>query len=110
MFALLFALRHNTCMLSTNTKTRFSGSDYQPVRDDVRLSTQLLRVWNAVCTGRWLTLGELESLTGDPPASISAQLRHLRKAKFGAHGVEKEYVGNGLYKYRVIANDVSLVR
>lgn len=97
-------------MPSTNSKTRFNGSDYQATRDDVRLSTQLLRVWNAVCTGRWLTLSEIEALTGDPPASISAQLRHLRKPRFGAHTLEKEYIGYGLYKYRVIPNDVSLVR
>ncbi|KKL56177.1 hypothetical protein LCGC14_2247980, partial [marine sediment metagenome] len=35
------------------------------------------------------TLCEIEDLTGDPPASISAQLRHLRKERFGAHTVER---------------------
>src|SRR2546425_13353391 len=37
----------------------------------------------------WLTLDELAKLTHYPPASISAQLRHLRKPQYGAFLVEK---------------------
>src|SRR6266849_8871062 len=37
----------------------------------------------------WLTLDELARLTHYPPASISAQLRHLRKPQYGAFVVEK---------------------
>lgn len=37
----------------------------------------------------WLTLEELARLTHYPPASISAQLRHLRKQEFGGYEVEK---------------------
>ena len=37
----------------------------------------------------WLTLDELAKLTQYPPASISAQLRHLRKPQFGGFAVEK---------------------
>ena len=37
----------------------------------------------------WLTLDELAKLTHYPPASISAQLRHLRKPSFGAYAVVK---------------------
>lgn len=37
----------------------------------------------------WLTLEELAKLTHYPPASISAQLRHLRKQEFGGYEVEK---------------------
>jgi|SRR5690242_1485333 hypothetical protein len=37
----------------------------------------------------WLTLDELAMLTHYPPASISAQLRHLRKQEFGGYEVEK---------------------
>jgi hypothetical protein len=37
----------------------------------------------------WLTLDELAKLTKYPPASISAQLRHLRKPPHGAFVVEK---------------------
>ena len=37
----------------------------------------------------WLTLDELAKLTHYPPASISAQLRHLRKPQYGGFVVEK---------------------
>ena len=37
----------------------------------------------------WLTLDELAKLTHYPPASISAQLRHLRKPENGGYVVEK---------------------
>lgn len=39
--------------------------------------------------GNWLTLRELALVTGFGEASISAQLRHLRKPEFGAFVVEK---------------------
>src|SRR5207245_9609158 len=48
---------------------------------DVMLSAQQCETW--------LTLDELAKLTHYPPASISAQLRHLRKAEFGGYAVEK---------------------
>jgi len=37
----------------------------------------------------WLTLDELAKLTHYPPASISAQLRHLRKPRYGSFPVVK---------------------
>ncbi|HXN94922.1 MAG TPA: hypothetical protein VN879_10475 [Candidatus Acidoferrales bacterium] len=38
----------------------------------------------------WLTLDELAKLTHYPPASISAQLRHLQKPEYGGFVVEKQ--------------------
>lgn len=89
---------------------RFAGSDYQAMRDDPRLTGQLLRIWSLVRDGAWRTLNQIASRTGDPQPSISAQLRHLRKARFGQHTVEKRYLDEGLYEYRVIANNATLVR
>jgi len=37
----------------------------------------------------WMTLREMEGKTQFPPASISAQLRHLRKKKYGGWTVER---------------------
>src|SRR5437868_14267751 len=37
----------------------------------------------------WLTLDELARMTSYPPASISAQLRHLRKTRHGGHRLDK---------------------
>jgi hypothetical protein len=81
---------------------RFDGADYVPERDNVRLTGQLLRVWGVVSDGGWHTLREISNATGDPEASISAQLRHLRKPRFGGCTVEREHIDRGLYKYRVL--------
>jgi hypothetical protein len=51
--------------------------------------------------GQWRSLGQIENVTGHPQASISAQLRHLRKKRFGSHVVERRHMGKGLYEYRV---------
>ena len=83
-------------------KFTFNGSDYNPTRDDVRLTGQLLRVWNVVSDGNWYTLEQISKLTGDPSPSVSAQLRHLRKKRFGKHTIEKIHIGSGLYKYRLL--------
>jgi hypothetical protein len=80
---------------------RFDGSDYVSERDDARLTGQLLRVWNCISSGEWKTLHQISAETKDPEASISAQLRHLRKPRFGSHTIEKQYIGNGLYKYKL---------
>ena len=84
---------------------RFNGADYNPDRDDIRLTGQLRRIWEIVIDGRWYTLKDISIRTGDPEPSISAQLRHLRKPRFGGYIVEREYIANGLYKYRVLARE-----
>ncbi len=84
---------------------RFNGADYIPERDDVRLTGQILRVWDVVNDNRWHTLKEISDKTGDPEASISAQLRHLRKPRFGGYIVEREYINDGLYRYRVLPKE-----
>lgn len=81
---------------------RFDGADYQPKRDDERLRGQLLRIYEAIKGGQWMTLAKIEALTGDPQPSISAQMRHLRKQRFGSHTIEKRYVSHGLYEYRLV--------
>ena len=39
----------------------------------------------------WLTLGELRALTRYGEASISAQLRHLRKSEYGGYEIVKRH-------------------
>lgn len=86
------------------TDMRFDGAVYVPVLDDERLTGQILRVYNAMKDGRWRTLGEIEEITHDPQPSISAQLRHLRKERFGSHTINKRLRGDsqGLYEYQLI--------
>jgi len=69
----------------------------------VRLHAQQLRILAVMGDGNWRTLQEIADRTNDPTPSISAQLRHLRKRRFGSHVVEKRHVGCGLYEYRVVS-------
>ena len=85
-------------------RPRFNGAAYVPERDDPRLTGQILRVANCMVDGRWRTLADIEAITGDPAAAISAQLRHLRKRRFGGHMVNKEYLGKGLWVYQLVLN------
>lgn len=83
----------------------FAGASYDPKEDDERLLNQIARVYSAMEDGTWRTLHEIEAITNDPPASISAQLRHLRKAKFGGYTVNRRTRGGrseGLYEYQVL--------
>lgn len=84
----------------------FNGADYQPARDDVRLSGQILRVYSFMSDSKWHTLREIAEATGDPESSVSAQLRHLRKQRFGSHEIEKVYISNGLYKYKLKKEEI----
>ena len=89
-------------MKQLNLNANFNGSDYIPSRDNLRLKGQLLRVWQEIKDGKWKTLRSIAEATGDPEASVSAQLRHLRKDRFGAFEIDKRYVNNGLFEYRLV--------
>ena len=80
---------------------RFDGDDYVPPRDDPRLTSQHQRLRSLMEDGEGRSLSEISQQTGDPEASMSAQLRHLRKERFGGHEVERRHEGGGLYSYRV---------
>jgi hypothetical protein len=100
-------------------KHRTRGSTYGPsYRSDVdrdRLSTQQDRLrtfmlQNSACN-RWLTLAEIRSglesrwIAKFPEASVSAQLRHLRKMAFGSHRLQKRRRGEavaGIYEYLLL--------
>lgn len=68
-----------------------------------RLRNQLLEIRDYMLDGRWRTLEQIATATGHPPASVSAQLRHLRKPRFGGYTVIRRHIQNGLYEYRVEA-------
>jgi len=70
--------------------------------------TQIGRVYAALQGGHWLTLPELHELTGDPVASISSQIRHLRKSEHGSHVIRKRRRGEtrrGLYEYKLFPTE-----
>ena len=96
--------------MTTWTEPRlFDGPDYTPAADNKRLTSQIERVYDLMRDGNWRTLDDINYMTGDPHASISAQLRHLRKSRFGAHTVEKRNDGQGLFVYRLIPSEHGLL-
>ncbi len=80
---------------------RFDGADVDDERDTPRLTGQLRAILDLMADHRWRTLSAIAATTGAPEASVSAQLRNARKARFGSHTVERRHVCNGLYEYRL---------
>jgi len=84
---------------------RFDGSDYNAELDRVRLTGQLKEIYAIMRDGQWRTVGLIADRTGYPENSIQAQLRNLRKDRFGGYFVEKRRITpNGLYEYRVLSS------
>lgn len=81
----------------------FDGATYDRERDGERLGAQMKAVRDLMLSGdgEWRTLPYIAAWVGYPEASVSARLRDLRKEKFGAYNVERRYVANGLWEYRV---------
>jgi hypothetical protein len=91
------------------SKHLFNGPEYVPGRDNARLTSQIERVYHTMLDTGWRTLAGISQITGDPPASVSAQLRHLRKERFGGHTVERRHLGDGLFEYRLVASPCGLL-
>jgi hypothetical protein len=86
----------------------FDGITYSEKRDGKRLSSQLEAVWEIMSDGVWRAIDEIvETLRikgiNTTPQSISARLRDLRKKQHGGYTVERKYISNGLWTYRVTA-------
>lgn len=91
----------------SDLQIHFDGPSYRPERDLNRLTTQLCRVYDCISDGKWRSLDDIARATSDPHASISAQLRNLRKERFGGHTVEKKHITRGHFLYRLVTNSDS---
>jgi hypothetical protein len=83
----------------------FNGPVYDPAFDQERLTKQIGKVYDFMISGSWHTLSEISLAIGEPEASISAQLRHLRKERFGAYIVNRRPRGDrshGLFEYQLL--------
>lgn len=89
-------------MTDLSTIPHCDGETYVHERDGSRLAGQRARVLAFMRGGKWHTLAEIALHTRDPESSVSARLRDLRKDKFGGHQVEREYVQQGLWRYRLV--------
>ena len=81
----------------------FDGDHYDPAIDRERLTGQIKDVYRAMVDGRWHTVEELQDATGHPQASISAQLRNLRKERYGGHDIIGRYRvnTNRIFEYKL---------
>jgi len=95
-------------MAYENMPRAFDGVTFDPERDEERLNRQMRAVARFMSDGRVHTLFEIEEATGFPQASVSARLRDLRKPRFGKRTVERHYLGQGLWGYRLVPEVVTL--
>jgi len=92
-------------MSHVQSELKFDGSDYSQRLDGVRLTGQIQRIYGLMKDAKWRTIKEIASVCDDPPCSVSAQLRHLRKPRFGGHTVLKRRKGGekgGLWEYQLL--------
>lgn len=67
--------------------------------------TQMHQILATLRSGDWLTLPELNEKTGAPVASISAQLRNLRKPEYGSHRIDRRRRAGNLFEYKLVESD-----
>lgn len=80
----------------------FDGETFDEERDGARLSRQLRLVRDAMASGGWFTLAQLARRVEASETSVSARLRDLRKPRYGAHTIELQYAGQGVWLYRMV--------
>lgn len=83
----------------------FDGATFDHARDSERLGDQMRNVFALMQDGEYRTLAQIAFFTFSPESSVSARLRDLRKPRFGAHTVNRRYVGNGLYQYQLLVKE-----
>jgi len=81
---------------------RFDGETFDDDRDGERLSAHMARVRSLMADHAWYTLALIAWHAGCSEASASARLRDLRKERFGSHTIDRRYVGEGLWEYRLV--------
>jgi len=99
-----------------NQPPLFHGPDYVPELDEIRLTGQMLRVFEYMRNSKWKTLHEIADAINEPEASISAQLRNLKKdghnkqnVNYGGHDIPRRIrEGSGrTWEYKLIVNHSS---
>jgi hypothetical protein len=79
----------------------FGGKTYDAERDEKRLTGLLERVYGFLQAHEWVTLHDIHAVVGGSEAGVSARLRDLRKADFGAHDIQRRRRRDGLFEYRL---------
>jgi hypothetical protein len=85
-------------------EAKFTGPEFVPEHDQIRLTGQIDRIRAFMLDGLWHTYEEVARATKSPATSVSSQLRNLRMAENGGYSVERRnrgIRGNGLFEYRM---------
>lgn len=84
------------------------GPAYDKKRDVARTSAQMERIRKYMLASKdWQTLDQISAglvmlyEAHFPAASVSAQLRHLKRPEHGGYILDKRYIGNGLWAYKL---------
>ena len=91
----------------TENILEFNGPDLT-IEDNKRLTKQYDRIFDYMKDGKWRTLYDISKTLGYPESSVSAQLRHMRKPRFGSHTINRNRVqtpNGGTYEYQLIVNN-----
>ena len=79
------------------------GPAYEEKLDGKRINKQMRTIRDYMLAGGWHTLDHISTMLGYPEGSVSANLRHLRKARFGGYLVDKRRIKSaGTWEYRVL--------
>ena len=79
----------------------FDGDDYQTERDKPRLTDQLQNIKLHMENKGFVRVSDIARKFGYPEPSVSAQIRNLRKERFGSRTVTRRYRGNGIYEFKL---------
>jgi hypothetical protein len=95
-------------MIDVVVNPDFDGDDYVADRDNARLTNQIdkVRMYSSENNAGIYRVNEclVKQIAADlkqPEPSVSAQIRNLRKDRFGARTVNREYRGNGCYAFKL---------
>jgi len=82
---------------------KFDGKHFDAEKDQARLTAQMKGIYKVLQGAKvWMTVAEIEGETDYPQPSISAQLRNMRKAKFGSLDVRGRYrQGTRIFEYKL---------
>jgi|DEB0MinimDraft_6_1074348.scaffolds.fasta_scaffold15051_6 predicted transcriptional regulator len=75
---------------------------YVTAADDGRLLNQLERIFYLMRDGQPRTVAQIHAIVGGTQTGVSARLRDLRKAKFGAYEIVTNDHGGGHFTYRLV--------
>lgn len=68
-----------------------------------RMNSRMLSVLTLISDGEWRSLKQISEAVAYPSLTgLSACIRSLRKPEYGGHVIEKRFISESLYEYRLV--------